>query len=271
MSDPSVSRNFQRSVPHALIIFLRTKIRPLVVPAGTDQQGLRQLLEEYAVDYAAYYNRCKHDDSPAMRDPNPVIYLLPGIGMLSFAKDKATARIASEFYTNAINVMRGAASVDRYVGLTEQEAFNIEYWLLEEAKLQRMPRPKPLEGQVAVITGAAGGIGSATAARLLADGACVMLTDRDAEPLREVRDALRAAHGADRIREFVGDVTDEDAMTSLLAQTVVEFGGLDIVVANAGFASASAFEDTTVEDWDRVCPRCWRKVLSLSVARLSRS
>ena len=150
--------------------FLRTKIRPLVVPADADDAALDRLVEGYRQDYAGYYERCRHPDSPAMRDPNPVVYLVPGVGMLTFARDKATARIAAEFYVNAINVMRGAAGVDRYVGLAEQEAFDIEYWLLEEAKLQRLPRPKALAGRVALVTGGAGGIGAAVARRLLAEG-----------------------------------------------------------------------------------------------------
>ena len=150
--------------------FLRTKIKPLIVPADADAATLDALIEQYRADYAAYYERCKHANSPAMRDPNAVIYLIPQVGMLSFAKDKATARISAEFYINAINVMRGASGVSTYQGLPEQEAFNIEYWLLEEAKLQRMPKPKSLQGRVALVTGGAGGIGSAIAQRLLSEG-----------------------------------------------------------------------------------------------------
>lgn len=152
--------------------FLRTKIRPLVVPFTPAESRIEDVLEElpdliaaYREDYAAYYERCKHDNSPALRDPNAVVYLIAGVGMITFAKDKATARISSEFYINAINVMRGANAVDEYQGLPEQEAFDIEYWLLEEAKLQRMPKPKALAGRVAMVTGGAGGIGAATAAR----------------------------------------------------------------------------------------------------------
>ncbi len=166
--------------------FLRTKIRPLVLPYELNSDnldeviaGLDDLLAAYRRDYAAYYERCKHADSPAMRDPNAVVYLVPGIGMFTFAKDKATARIAGEFYVNAINVMRGASGVSDYVGLAEQEAFNIEYWLLEEAKLRRLPKPKSLAGRIAYVTGGAGGIGGATAQRLLAEGACVVVADID--------------------------------------------------------------------------------------------
>ncbi len=165
--------------------FLRTKIRPLIVPHDADGATLDTLIEGYRADYAAYYERCKHADSPKLRDPNAVIYLVPQVGMLSFAKDKATARIAAEFYVNAINVMRGASGVSAYQGLPEQEAFNIEYWLLEEAKLARMPKPKSLQGRVALVTGGANGIGAAIAQRLLAEGACVTLADIDAKALEE--------------------------------------------------------------------------------------
>lgn len=230
--------------------FLRTKIRPLVLPPDTDAAGLDALLSQYRERYAAYYERCKHADSPAMRDPNPVIYLIPGTGMLGFAKDKATARIACEFYANAINVMRGASTVNSYVGLSEQEAFNIEYWLLEEAKLRRMPKPKSLSGRIALITGGAGGIGQASARRLLAEGACVMLSDKDREPLGDAHDALAQEFGGDNVRFYQADVTDEAAMKGLLAETLCSYGGLDIAIANAGLASAAAFEDTSLEDWE---------------------
>src|SRR6185369_6655156 len=172
--------------------FLRTKIWPLVLPFDAARDSVEQLaarvkpaVEAYRARYAAYYQRCKHPDSPRMRDANPVVYLVPGVGMITFAADKPTARIAGEFYVNAINVMRGAASVSTYRGLPEQEAFDIEYWLLEEAKLQRMPKPKTLAGRVALITGGAGGIGLATARRLMDDGACVVLCDIDREALAE--------------------------------------------------------------------------------------
>ena len=238
--------------------FLRTKIRPLVLdfdPAHPDvdrlMAGLDAALEAYRADYTAYYERCKRANSPAVRDANPVIYLIPGVGMLSFAKDKATARIAGEFYINAINVMRGANGVDTYVGLPEQEAFDIEYWLLEEAKLQRMPKPKSLAGRVALVTGGAGGIGQAVARHLLQEGACVMLTDIDAGALEEARQSLVKVAGKDNIAAVQGDITSEAAVDAVIAATSLRFGGLDILVSNAGIASAAPLEDTTLEIWNR--------------------
>ncbi|QPZ91017.1 bifunctional rhamnulose-1-phosphate aldolase/short-chain dehydrogenase [Thioclava electrotropha] len=238
--------------------FLRTKIRPLVVafdPAKGNLdavlEGLPQQVAEYRDDYAAYYERCKHDDSPALRDPNAVVYLIPGVGMLTFAKDKATARISGEFYVNAINVMRGASTVSDYVGLPEQEAFDIEYWLLEEAKLQRMPKPKSLAGRVALVTGGAGGIGAATAQRYLTEGACVMLADIDTEALTKTRDQLAASFGADMVRTVEMNVTSEDAVAAAYADIAVEFGGVDILVSNAGIASSAPVEDTTLDLWNK--------------------
>jgi rhamnulose-1-phosphate aldolase/alcohol dehydrogenase len=238
--------------------FLRTKIRPLVLPYDPTTRNLDALLAsldkvlgEYRADYAAYYERCKHPDSPAMRDPNAVIYLIPGVGMLSFAKDKATARIASEFYVNAINVMRGSSSVGRYVGLSEQEAFNIEYWLLEEAKLQRMPKPKSLAGRVALVTGGAGGIGRAISARLMTEGACVVLADIDAQSLDAAVADFGRRFGKDVVSGVPVDVTNESKVDAAFHEAVLAFGGVDIVVANAGIASAAAFEDTSLELWNR--------------------
>ncbi|MBB3998051.1 bifunctional rhamnulose-1-phosphate aldolase/short-chain dehydrogenase [Aureimonas pseudogalii] len=238
--------------------FLRTKIRPLVLafdPASGDVDGLLAgldgAIETYRDGYRAYYERCRRANSPAMRDPNAVIYLVPGVGMLSFAKDKATARIASEFYVNAINVMRGASGVDTYQGLDEQEAFDIEYWLLEEAKLQRMPKPKALAGRVAFVTGGAGGIGRATAGRLLQEGACVVLADIDQGALDGAVTEFAQGFGADQVRGVVVNVTDESAVERGFAETVAEFGGLDILVSNAGIASASPIEETTLEVWNR--------------------
>jgi NAD(P)-dependent dehydrogenase (short-subunit alcohol dehydrogenase family) len=175
--------------------------------------------------------------------------LVPRIGRIAFASDKTTARLAGEFYGNAINVMRGAEAIGGYVGLDEQEAFNIEYWALEEAKLQRMPTPKPLVGKVALVTGAAGGIGAATARRLAAEGACVMLTDRDSEVLEATREQMTNVFGKDFIRAAVCDVTQEDEVKAAFDYAAVEFGGIDILVANAGLASAAPIEETTLELW----------------------
>ncbi|MBY5864971.1 bifunctional rhamnulose-1-phosphate aldolase/short-chain dehydrogenase [Rhizobium leguminosarum] len=238
--------------------FLRTKIRPLIVdfdPAKPDVDaivaGLDKALEDYRADYARYYNDCKHDNSPAMRDANPVIFLVPGVGMLSFARDKATARIASEFYVNAINVMRGASTVSQYQGLPEQEAFDIEYWLLEEAKLQRMPKPKSLAGRVAFVTGGAGGIGRATAARLVGEGACVVLADIDQAALEGAEADFVKKFGADAVRSVRLDVTKEDAVIASFAEACVEFGGIDILVSNAGIASSAPIEQTELSTWNR--------------------
>jgi rhamnulose-1-phosphate aldolase/alcohol dehydrogenase len=238
--------------------FLRTKIRPLVVPFDPDTPDLDAALAAlpaaaaaYRDGYAGYYDRCKRPDSPPLRDPNAVVWLVPGVGMLTFARDKATARISAEFYVNAINVMRGADTVSTYRGLPEHEAFDIEYWLLEEAKLQRMPKPKSLAGRVALVTGGAGGIGTATADRLLAEGACVMLADIDAAALAHTADTLARRHGRDAVRSVQVDVTDEAQVTAAFAAAAVEFGGLDILVSNAGIASSAPVEDTTLALWNR--------------------
>ena len=238
--------------------FLRTKIRPLVLPFDhrsdtieTLADSLDALLAAYRDDYSAYYQRCKRPNSPAMRDPNAVIYLVPGVGMLSFAKDKATARIASEFYVNAINVMRGASGVSSYVGLPEQEAFDIEYWLLEEAKLQRMPKPKSLAGRIAYITGGAGGIGGATALRLLNEGACVVLADIDHEALDARVQAIVQQFGRDSAVGIRLDVTNEASVIASFEHSILSYGGIDIVVSNAGIASASPVEDTSLALWQK--------------------
>ncbi|KAB2655802.1 bifunctional rhamnulose-1-phosphate aldolase/short-chain dehydrogenase [Brucella tritici] len=238
--------------------FLRTKIRPLVVnfdPAKPDIDavvaGLEGALEAYRADYKRYYEACKHDNSPKMRDPNPVIFLIPGVGMLSFARDKATARIAGEFYVNAINVMRGASGVSEYQGLPEQEAFDIEYWLLEEAKLQRMPKPKSLAGRVAFITGGAGGIGFATAERLAGEGACVVLADIDAGSLKTAHENLVKRFGADQVRSVELNVTDEHGVANAFVEASVELGGIDILVSNAGIASSAPVETTELSMWNR--------------------
>jgi len=238
--------------------FLRTKIRPLVLPydpaadnLDTIAASLDERLATYRRDYAGYYERCKRANSPAMRDPNAVIYLVPGVGMFSFAKDKATARIASEFYVNAINVMRGASGVSAYVGLPEQEAFDIEYWLLEEAKLQRMPKAKSLAGRIAYITGGAGGIGGATASRLLSEGACVVLADIDLAALDARIAALTKQYGGDSVIGLKLDVTDEAGVIDSFHRCVLAYGGVDIVVSNAGIASASPVEDTSLALWQK--------------------
>ncbi|MFF2321698.1 bifunctional rhamnulose-1-phosphate aldolase/short-chain dehydrogenase [Agrobacterium sp. NPDC058088] len=238
--------------------FLRTKIRPLILDLDTAKPDVDALtaaldaaLEAYRADYTRYYEACRHDNSPKMRDPNPVIFLIPGVGMLSFAKDKATARIAGEFYVNAINVMRGASTVSEYQGLPEQEAFDIEYWLLEEAKLQRMPKPKSLAGRVAFVTGGAGGIGRATAERLAGEGACVVLADIDETALEAARGDFVKRYSADAVRTVKLDVTQEDAVISAFAEASVEFGGVDILVSNAGIASSAPVEDTTLAMWNK--------------------
>ncbi|MQT12592.1 bifunctional rhamnulose-1-phosphate aldolase/short-chain dehydrogenase [Segnochrobactrum spirostomi] len=238
--------------------FLRTKIAPLVLPFDPATETVADLLprlapaiEAYRAGYAAYYERCKRPNSPAMRDPNAVVYLIPGIGMITFAGDKATARIAGEFYVNAINVMRGADTVSTYRGLPEQEAFDIEYWLLEEAKLQRMPKPKSLAGRVALVTGGAGGIGLATARRLAGEGACVVICDIDQTALAVADAALAKAFGRDVIAAFPVDVTKEETVVALFHEAAAAFGGLDILVSNAGIASSAAIEDTTLALWQR--------------------
>lgn len=238
--------------------FLRTKIRPLLLPYDPVRDNLDEVIADldgvlaaYRRDYAAYYERCKHPDSPAMRDPNAVVYLVPGIGMFTFAKDKATARVAAEFYVNAINVMRGASGVSAYVGLAEQEAFNIEYWLLEEAKLQRMPKPKSLAGRIAYVTGGAGGIGGATAQRLLGEGACLVIADIDETSLNERVAAITKRYGRDAAIGVKLDVTDEGAVVASFEEAARAFGGVDIVVSNAGIASASPVEDTSIGLWQK--------------------
>ena len=238
--------------------FLRTKIRPAVIGQDVwslDEEQLRPALEallaDYRAGYAAYYNRCQRASSPPMRDPNPVVFLLPQIGMVTLAKDKATARIAGEFYVNAINVMREASLADRYVGLPEQEAFDIEYWLLEEAKLQRMPVPKALAGKIAVVTGAAGGIGRAIAERYLKEGACVALLDIDSAALAQTHAALAVEYTRDVVFSAVCDVTDENSVQLAMRGASVAFGGVDLLVSNAGIASSAPIEDTSLALWNR--------------------
>ena len=238
--------------------FLRTKIRPIIIDFDPKNpnldaviDGLADAFAAYREDYKSYYTRCKHDNSPAIRDPNPVIYLIPGVGMLSFAKDKATARIAGEFYVNAINVMRGSDTVSTYMGLDEQEAFDIEYWLLEEAKLQRMPKAKSLAGRVAVVTGGAGGIGKATCGRLLQEGACVVACDIDTDGLAGAVADLQGVFGKDQVRGLPVNGTSEESVIKLMHDSCAEFGGIDILVSNAGISSAAPIDETSLEVWQR--------------------
>jgi rhamnulose-1-phosphate aldolase/alcohol dehydrogenase len=233
--------------------FLRTKIAPLALnPSRIDDPDyLSTALAEYRKGYADYYSRCASPKDPAVRDANPVVLLLPGVGRFAFAADKSTARLASEFYGNAINVMRGATAIGNYVGLPESEAFAIEYWALEEAKLKRMPRPKALAGRITLITGGAGGIGLSTARLLLSHGACVLIADRDAEALTSSHADLAKTYGADAVRAAVCDVTDEAQVQAAFESCAREFGGLDILVANAGLASAAPIEETTLALWNK--------------------
>jgi rhamnulose-1-phosphate aldolase/alcohol dehydrogenase len=238
--------------------FLRTKIRPLVLPFDPANEAERDLIarlpaavDAYRAAYTQYYERCKRPNSPKMRDANAVVYLIPAVGMITFAADKATARIAAEFYINAINVMRESSAISTYRALPEQEAFDIEYWLLEEAKLQRMPKPKALAGRVALITGGAGGIGMATARRLLDEGACVVLTDIDRKSLEAATAQLNSQFGRDASVGIWGDVTDEATIGALFRDAAWNYGGLDICVSNAGIASAAAIEDTSLALWQR--------------------
>lgn len=233
--------------------FLRTKIAPLVLdPEKLDDDAwLAAAMEEYRKGHLAYHQRNFAPGHPPVRDPNPVVFLLPGVGRFTFAADKTTARLAGEFYANAINVMRGATAIGKYVGLPEAEAYGIEYWVLEEAKLQRLPRSKPLAGRVAFVTGGAGGIGQAVAERLLRAGACVMLADRDAAALEIAHKELVGKQGRDFVRAALCDVTQEDQIAAAFDAVAREYGGVDIVVANAGLASSAPIDETTLELWNR--------------------
>ena len=239
--------------------FLRTKISPLVLPLSStedlmDLTAIKEKLtpefESYRKMYAEYYTKCKHSNSPAMRDPNPVVILYPGVGMFTFAKDKQTARVASEFYINAINVMRGAEAISEYTSLPRQEAFNIEYWLLEEAKLQRMPKPKPLSGRIALVTGSAGGIGKAIAKKFAEEGACVVINDNDGSRLAEAKEDFLKQYGKDSFTTALLDVTKEKDIAQAYEAAVLSFGGVDIVVNCAGLSISKTIEEHTEGDWD---------------------
>ena len=239
--------------------FLRTKRLPLILPSLSNllknEKKLNDVivnhLGKYKEAYTKYYKRNKNKNSPNLRDPYPVIILIPEYGMMSFAKNKSTARIASEFFVNAINVMKGAEGISKYTGLTEKEAFRIEYWELEEAKLKRMPPEKELAGKVALITGAAGGIGSATALKFLQEGCCVVLTDIDKKSLQQTHAKFAARFGEDVVTSIKMDVTNENDVKHAVNQSIELFGGIDVLVANAGFASAALFENTSSKLWDK--------------------
>jgi rhamnulose-1-phosphate aldolase/alcohol dehydrogenase len=234
--------------------FLRTKVKPLFLDlppsASFDARvaRLRELHEQYRADYRAYYDAHARADSPPMRGDDPVIVLAPGVGMWSFGRDAHDARVAGEFFVNAINVMRGAESVSTYAPISDAEKFAVEYWELEERKLQARPAPPPLGGRVALVTGAGSGIGLAIAERLVADGACVVVADIDAERAGKVASSL----GSERAVAVTVDVSDESAVTRAFDQAALHFGGVDLVVNNAGFAASSAVVDTPVEEWDRL-------------------
>ena len=235
--------------------FLRTKIQPLVLDLKTDEdlsdtdailKKLQPSFEKYRQEYKDYYDTCKKNNSPAIRDANPVIIIYPGVGMFSFAKNKQTTRVANEFYVNAINVMRGAEAISAYTSLPRQEAFDIEYWLLEEAKLQRMPKEKPLSRRVAFITGAGGGIGKAIADKLAEEGANVVLSDIEEDRLQEAVDT----YARDVASYAVCDVTKSESITEAYKKACLEFGGIDIIVHSAGLAISKPLTETTDADWD---------------------
>ncbi|MGV9594366.1 bifunctional aldolase/short-chain dehydrogenase [Streptomyces tendae] len=233
--------------------FLRTKVRPLVLdlpataPLDEAVARLKELHAAYREEYAAYYERHAEPDSPAMRGADPAIVLVPGVGMFSFGKDKQTARVAGEFYVNAINVMRGAEAVSTYAPIEESEKFRIEYWALEEAKLRRMPRPKPLATRVALVTGAGSGIGKAIARRLVDEGACVVVADLNAENAAAVAEELG---GDDKAVAVTVDVTSEEQIAEAFKAAVLAFGGVDLVVNNAGISISKPLLETSAQDWD---------------------
>ncbi|MEY2587631.1 MAG: hypothetical protein RLY11_1480 [Bacteroidota bacterium] len=239
--------------------FLRTKISPLVLGLMPDEgienvkaikEKITPLFESYRKMYADYYNTCKHPNSPALRDPNPVVILYPGVGMFTFAKDKQTARVAAEFYINAINVMKGAEAISSYTALPRQEAFNIEYWLLEEAKLQRMPKPKTLSGRVALVTGSGGGIGKAIAKKFADEGACVVISDNNTDRLNEAKEEFIQLFGKDQVIAVSMDVTKVATIEKAFLESSLAFGGVDIIVNNAGISISKSIEEHGTDDWD---------------------
>jgi len=228
--------------------FLRTKVKPLIIPAEATDDEIEARHERYRAGYAAYYQRHAAPDSPPMRGADPAIILVPGVGMFSYGKDAQTARVAGEFYVNAINVMRGAEAISTYAPIPESEKFRIEYWALEEAKLARLPKPKRHAGRIALVTGAASGIGKAIATKLATDGACVVIADLDGERAAEVAAELGSTDVAVGI---AADVTDAAAVQAAVDATLLAFGGIDLVVNNAGLSISRPLLDTTEEDWDR--------------------
>lgn len=239
--------------------FLRTKISPLILELSPEEnitdilklkEKITPLFEAYRQMYADYYQSCKKENSPAIRDANPVIILYPGVGLFSFSKDKQTARVAAEFYLNAIQVMRGAEAISEYTSLPRQEAFNIEYWLLEEAKLQRMPKPKSLSGRIALVTGSAGGIGKAIAKKFADEGAVVVINDNDITRLQTAKEVFLKQYGKDAFVAEVLDVTDINTIRKTFDAASLAFGGIDIIVNCAGLSISKPLEEHTEKDWD---------------------